>query len=55
VLELRYGLDGAGERRAQEVARSLGLTVERVRRVEDGALAKLRDLPEAQSLRTEAA
>src|ERR671921_893323 len=41
VLELRFGLDGAGERRAHEVARSLGLTVERVRRVEDGALAKL--------------
>jgi len=51
VLELRYGLDGSGERRANEVARSLGLTVERVRRVEDGALAKLRVLPEAQSLR----
>src|SRR3954451_22718710 len=51
VLELRYGLDGAGERRAQEVARSLGLSVERVRRVEDGALARLRILPEAQGLR----
>jgi RNA polymerase primary sigma factor len=55
ILELRFGLDGAGERRAQEVARGLGLTVERVRRIEDGALAKLRDLPEAQSLRDEAA
>ncbi|HEY3020335.1 MAG TPA: sigma-70 family RNA polymerase sigma factor [Solirubrobacteraceae bacterium] len=55
VLELRYGLDGAGERRAHEVARRLGLSVERVRRVEDGALAKLRGLPEAQSLREEAA
>jgi RNA polymerase primary sigma factor len=55
VLELRYGLDGSGERRAHEVARRLGLTVERVRRVEDGALAKLRVLPEAQSLREEAA
>jgi DNA-directed RNA polymerase sigma subunit (sigma70/sigma32) len=52
---LRFGLDGAGERRAQEVARRLGLTVERVRRMEDGALAKLRGLPEAQSLRDEAA
>src|SRR4051812_7899870 len=51
VLELRYGLDGSGERRAQEVARSLGLSVERVRRVEDGALARLRILPEAQGLR----
>jgi RNA polymerase primary sigma factor len=55
ILELRFGLDGAGERRAHEVARGLGLTVERVRRIEDGALAKLRDLPEAQSLRDEAA
>jgi len=51
VIELRFGLDGSGERRAQEVARSLGLSVERVRRVEDGALAKLRCLPEAQALR----
>src|SRR5690242_9906018 len=51
VLELRYGLDGTGERRAHEVARVLGLSVERVRRVEDGALARLRLLPEAQALR----
>jgi len=51
VLELRYGLDGSGERRAHEVARHLGLSVERVRRVEDGALARLRILPEAQALR----
>ena len=55
ILELRFGLDGAGERRAHEVARGLGLTVERVRRIEDGALARLRGLPEAQSLRDEAA
>jgi len=55
VLVLRFGLDGEGERRAQEIARRLGLTVERVRRMEDGALAKLRGLPEAQSLRDEAA
>jgi RNA polymerase primary sigma factor len=51
VIELRFGLDGAGERRANEVARHLGLSVERVRRVEDGALARLRILPEAQALR----
>src|SRR3954452_1918472 len=51
VLDLRYGLDGTGERRAQEVARVMGLSVERVRRVEDGALARLRILPEAQALR----
>src|SRR3954469_4250498 len=55
IIELRFGLDGTGERRAQEVARRLGLTVERVRRIEDGALAKLRVLPETQSLRDEAA
>jgi RNA polymerase primary sigma factor len=51
VLVLRFGLDGMGERRANEVARRLGLSVERVRRVEDGALARLRLLPEAQALR----
>ncbi len=51
VLELRFGLDGAGERRLNEVARRTGLSVERVRRIEDAALAKLRTLPEAQGLR----
>ena len=42
VLHLRYGLDGTSGRTLQHVSRLLGVTRERVRQVEQEALAKLR-------------
>ena len=41
ILRARYGLDGP-ERTLAEVGRALGLSAERVRQLEQGALAKLR-------------
>ena len=43
VLRLRYGLDGGHEYSLGEIAEILGVTSERVRQIESGALSKLRD------------
>jgi RNA polymerase sigma factor (sigma-70 family) len=42
VLQLRFGLDGKTEHSLVQVATSLGLSRERVRRIEDRALSRLR-------------
>jgi RNA polymerase primary sigma factor len=42
ILRARFGLDGGQEQTLDEVARTLGLTRERVRQVQNLALAKLR-------------
>jgi RNA polymerase primary sigma factor len=43
VIQLRYGLDGAGrERTLEEVGRVLGYTRERIRQIENKALRRLR-------------
>jgi RNA polymerase primary sigma factor len=54
VLQLRFGLDGGAERSMHQVARELKLSADRVRRMEEQALHKLRELPEAQRLRSAA-
>ncbi|HEY8583283.1 MAG TPA: sigma-70 family RNA polymerase sigma factor [Capillimicrobium sp.] len=54
VLQLRFGLDGGNERTMHQVARELKLSADRVRRLEEQALHKLRQLPEAQALRAAA-
>jgi RNA polymerase sigma factor (sigma-70 family) len=41
VLRARYGLDRP-QQTLREIARRLGLSAERVRQIEDGALEKLR-------------
>ncbi len=51
IIELRHGLFGERQRTLDEVARSLGLTRERVRRLEASALERLARMPEAQGLR----
>ena len=51
ILVLRYGLNGERPRSLTEVARIFRLTQERVRRVEETAISKLRTLQEAQRLR----
>ena len=50
VIQLRYGLDGGRERTMHQVAREMKLSADRVRRLEEQALRKLRSLPEAQAL-----
>jgi RNA polymerase primary sigma factor len=51
VLQLRFGLVDDQQRTLEEVGRRLGLTRERVRRIEAGALRKLRDPSRAARLR----
>jgi RNA polymerase primary sigma factor len=42
ILEYRFGLDGGEERTLEEVGRKFGVTRERIRQLQNGALAKLR-------------
>jgi RNA polymerase nonessential primary-like sigma factor len=44
VVEHRYGLHGHGRRTLEEVGRLLGVTRERVRQVQLGALSRLREI-----------
>jgi RNA polymerase primary sigma factor len=50
VIELRFGLDGGQPRTLDQVGRTLGLTRERIRQIEDSTLTRLASLPEAQRL-----
>jgi RNA polymerase primary sigma factor len=54
VIALRWGLGGEQPRNLDEVGRIFGLTRERTRQIEDGALRKLASLAETQSLRSAA-
>jgi RNA polymerase primary sigma factor len=51
VVELRYGLDGGGERSYTEIAKQLGVSIWRVREVEARALHFLRGRNEVRQLR----
>jgi RNA polymerase sigma factor (sigma-70 family) len=50
VVALRYGLEGRPPQSLAEVARELGTSQARVRRIEEHALARLRALPAARAL-----
>jgi RNA polymerase primary sigma factor len=51
VLQLRFGLADDQQRTLEEVGRRLGMTRDRVRKIERSALAKLRDPARAARLR----
>jgi RNA polymerase primary sigma factor len=55
IVELRYGLDGESPRTLDQAGRVFGLTRERTRQIEEGAIHKLSSLAEAQPLRGAAA
>jgi RNA polymerase primary sigma factor len=46
ILCYRFGLDGGGEKTLEEVGRRFGVTRERIRQLQQGALAKLRRMLE---------
>ena len=50
VIELRFGLHGGQPRTLDEVGRTLGVTRERIRQIENSTLKTLASLPEAQRL-----
>jgi RNA polymerase primary sigma factor len=54
VIELRYGLRGHEPLTLEEVGRAFGVTRERIRQIENNTLKKLKQLPEAQRLRSRA-
>jgi len=51
IIELRWGLGDEQPRTLDEVARVFGVTRERARQIEEGAIRKLASLSEAQALR----
>ena len=51
VIELRFGLHGGRPRTLEEVGRTLGLTRERIRQIENTTLKGLASLPEAERLK----
>ncbi len=55
VITLRFGLEDAAPRTLAEIGKSLHMSKERVRQIEDQALRKLRNGPLAQSLASLAA
>jgi len=44
ILRLRFGLDGGEEKTLEEIGAEFGLTRERIRQVQNEALAKLRQM-----------
>ena len=51
VIELRFGLHGGRPRTLEEVGRTLGVTRERIRQIENTTLKRLASLPEVQRLK----
>ena len=51
VLKLRFGLEDGHPRTLEEIGREIGLTRERIRQIEAGALRKLRHPSRSRKLR----
>lgn len=51
VIRMRFGLDGGSEHTLAEVAKAIGVTVERVRQIEKQALFKMRKRPLRRQLK----
>jgi len=51
VIELRFGLDGNGSRRLEDVGLEFGVTRERIRQIEAKALRKLRHPSRSRALK----
>jgi RNA polymerase primary sigma factor len=51
VIELRFGLHGGQPRTLSDVGRTLGVTRERIRQIENATLKRLASLPEVQRLK----
>jgi RNA polymerase primary sigma factor len=51
LIELRFGLHGGRPRTLEEVGRTLGVTRERIRQIENTTLKRLASLPEVQRLK----
>jgi RNA polymerase primary sigma factor len=51
VLRLRFGLDDGHPRTLEEIGKEIGLTRERIRQIEAGALRKLRHPSRSRKLR----
>src|SRR5438128_730021 len=51
LIELRFGLHGGRPRTLEEVGRTLGVTRERIRQIENTTLKRLASLPQAQRLK----
>jgi RNA polymerase primary sigma factor len=51
IITLRFGLDGEGPHTLEQTGRLLGITRERVRQIQEKAVAKLRDVRAIEELR----
>jgi RNA polymerase primary sigma factor len=43
ILKLRFGLDDGNQRTLEEIGAKMGVTRERIRQIQDGALKKMRE------------
>ncbi|MCP5519153.1 MAG: RNA polymerase sigma factor RpoD/SigA [Verrucomicrobiales bacterium] len=55
ILRMRFGLDGSKEQTLEEIGASFGLTRERIRQLQNGALVKLRQMIEEDQVTAVAA